>query len=147
MPISIGASGSYKATTWWIGAGGEWKTVTGMWTGAGGVWKSCYTAMQAHANPTSVGSATSSANQTSGVVTVILDPAGTGPYTYQWEWVSGGSGITITNPTGAATSFSAAGLAVGETRTGIARCVVTDTSNGAQAISNNVNVGITRSGV
>lgn len=50
---------------------------------------------------------------------------GTGPYTYAWTTVSGGT-INITSPTAATTTFSATSLADPETRTGVKRCTITD---------------------
>jgi hypothetical protein len=49
---------------------------------------------------------------------------GTGPYTYAWTTVSGDT-FTVTAPTGATTAFQTT-VAVGEDKSGIYRCTVTD---------------------
>lgn len=93
--------------------------------GVPGKAKSIATALSASVSPGSAQSRTGSASQTTGSVTVTAT-GGTSPYTYAWTWASGGSGITITSNTSASTTFSATSLTDGETRTGIARCTVTD---------------------
>lgn len=62
---------------------------------------------------------------TTGVTTVTAS-GGVPGYTYAWTWFSGGSGITITNPSGAATAFSAH-INGGDHLSGTALCTVTDT--------------------
>lgn len=59
--------------------------------------------------------------------TVAITPTGgTAPYTYATTFTSGGSGISINNGTTAAPSFTAAGLAEGDVKSGTARIRVTD---------------------
>lgn len=72
---------------------------------------------------TSTGSAFS---QTTGSTTVSV-LGGTGNYTYAWTWQTGGTGITIDDPSQVATTFTASGMSWGETLTGIALCTITDT--------------------
>jgi hypothetical protein len=83
--------------------------------------------LTAFAFPGSITKETGAASGTSSSVTVTAT-AGTGPYTYAWTFASGGSGITIDSPTSASTTFSATGLTSGTTRSGVARCTVTDSA-------------------
>lgn len=62
------------------------------------------------------------------VSTTVTASQGTPGYTYAWTWLSGGTGITINSPSAATTSFSSTGLALEETRSGTARCTVTDSA-------------------
>lgn len=88
------------------------------------------------------GTATSSGAPTSqttnSVAVTVL--GGTPTYTYAWSWDSGGSGLTITSSTSASTTFGATGLALHETRTGTAKCVVTDSASNTQTIFVNVEI-------
>jgi len=97
--------------------------------------------LTASASPGSASSSGTGASQTTGSVTVTPN-GGTSPYTYAWTWASGGSGITITSPTAAATTFSATTLADPESRSGVARCTVTDSA--AQTYIVDVPVSIVR---
>lgn len=56
-------------------------------------------------------------------VSVSANPSGgAGGYTYAWDWVAGGTGLTINNPTSASTIISiSSGI-----RSGTLRCIVTD---------------------
>jgi hypothetical protein len=57
----------------------------------------------------------------------VTPSGGTAPYTYAWTFTTGGTNITITSSTSSSTTFSATtALSQGETRTGTARCRVTD---------------------
>jgi hypothetical protein len=49
-----------------------------------------------------------------------------GAITYLWSWESGGAGISIDEPGAAATTFTANNMLAGQTRTGVAQCLVTD---------------------
>lgn len=60
------------------------------------------------------------------VSTTVTASGGTGPYTYAWTWLSGGTGITIDASTLATTTFSGSNNLDGTTKTGTARCTVTD---------------------
>jgi hypothetical protein len=82
-------------------------------------------ALSASASPGSATSSTGSASQVTNAV-VITPTGGTSPYTYAWTWQSGGASITIDSPSAASCTFSATGLTSGETRSGTARCTVTD---------------------
>lgn len=93
------------------------------------------------ASPGSLSISGTGASQTTGTTTVTAT-GGTAPYTYAWTWASGGTSITTTSPTAAATTFSAATLADGETRSGVARCTITD--NVAATKTVDVSVSITR---
>jgi hypothetical protein len=58
---------------------------------------------------------------------IVAVLGGTGIYTYAWTWQSGGAGIAIDSPAAISTTFTAAGMAWGESRSGVALCTVTDT--------------------
>lgn len=81
--------------------------------------------LAATVTPGTATSGTGAASQTTNSVTVTAF-GGTAPYTYAWTFASGGTGITRDSPTAATTTFSATSLTGGETRTGQARCTVTD---------------------
>lgn len=63
-------------------------------------------------------------------VTNVTASGGTPGYTYAWTWQSGGTGITITSPSTAATAFSSA-LNPGDDFTGTALCTVRDSLGNA----------------
>lgn len=88
------------------------------------------------------GTATSSAAATSQTTNAVAIGVlgGTPAYTYAWVWDSGGSGLTITSPSAASTTFGATGLALHETRTGTAKCTVTDSASIVQTIFVNVEI-------
>lgn len=67
--------------------------------------------------------------------TSIIALGGTGIYTYAWTWQSGGSGITIDDPSSVTTTFTASGLSWGTTVTGVALCTVTDTVSSLTALA------------
>lgn len=98
-------------------------------------------ALSAGMSPGSVSSSTIGASQTTGTATVT-PTGGTAPYTYAWTWDSGGTGLTITSNTAAATTFGATGVAIDETRSGIAKCTVTDAAAATYAVT--VSVTVTR---
>lgn len=87
------------------------------------------TGFRATASSNSTGKTGTTAGLTSPSVT-ITPVNGVAPYTYAWSWDSGGTGITISSPTAATTTFSVAGMAVDENRNGVAKCVVTDSTGG-----------------
>jgi hypothetical protein len=78
---------------------------------------------------------------TTGTVTGTAS-GGTAPFAYKWTRASGSTGITITSSTSNSTTFRAATLAAGETRSGVFTLTVTD-ANGATD-SANVTVSISR---
>jgi hypothetical protein len=71
------------------------------------------------------GSRVGAGSVTTATVTVTAS-GGTGPYTYAWANVSGDT-FTVTAPTGATTAFSTT-VTVGEDKSGIYRCTVTDSA-------------------
>jgi hypothetical protein len=87
--------------------------------------------VSATANPTNIFQVGTSASETSASVTVTATE-GSPAYTYAWTFISAGTGITITSPTSASTTFSASGLTAGQILAGTAQCTVTD-SNGVTA--------------
>lgn len=93
------------------------------------------------ASPGSVGSSTTSASQTT-PSTTVTPTGGTPAYTYAWTWASGGTSITTTSPAAASTTFSATSLADGETRSGVARCTITDSIPNTKTVD--VAISITR---
>jgi hypothetical protein len=65
-------------------------------------------------------------------------PFGFNPYTYQWSWVSGGSGLAIVSPFEAETAFA---MLDSRRASGVAQCEITD-SLGRRSVAR-VNVEIT----
>lgn len=101
------------------------------------------TALTAFASPSSVSGSDDDQNGSATTNTTTVTPSGgTGGFTYAWTFASGGSGISITSSTSASTTFSSTSLTVGEVRSGIARCTVTD--GAATTFTVDVSVSITR---
>jgi hypothetical protein len=84
--------------------------------------------MTAAASPTSLSTSGVSASLTT-ASTTVTPTGGVATYTYAWTKVSGGS-ITANSSTAATTTFTAGSLTVGESRTAIYRCTVTDSTGG-----------------
>jgi hypothetical protein len=106
----------------------------------GGVWIADVP-LSATVAPATLAVANINAAKTTAAATVT--PAnGAGPYNYAWSKVSGGN-IAIDSPAAAATTFTATGLADGETRQAVFRCKVTD-ALGNVVNSDNVTVTLTR---
>lgn len=73
--------------------------------------------------------------------TTVTPVGGTPTYTYAWTWASGGTGIAITSASAASTTFTESGsLSAGETRTGIARCTITDSAAATYAVDVSVSI-------
>lgn len=84
--------------------------------------------------PSTQTSTDSALNQTTGIATALVT-GGTAFYTYAWTWASGGTGITINSPSAAGTSFSASGMTWGQSFSGLAQCLVTDTVSSLTAVA------------
>lgn len=82
-------------------------------------------APSASASPPTLSAVGASSSQTTAPCTVSVTGGGS-PYTYLWTWQSGGTGIVIDSYTSASTQFSASGLTVSDTVSGVALCTVTD---------------------
>jgi|GEM_PF-6512454 len=72
--------------------------------------------------------------------TVVTASGGVGSYTYQWEYVSGGTGISPVSPTSSSTSWKDPNIADVGAETAYWRCKVTD-SQGNIGYSNPVGIG------
>lgn len=115
----------YRVRAIRVGQQSAWDPVSG---GVAGAASSISGGFRATANPGSVGKVGTTSGLTSGSTTVT-PVNGTAPYTYAWTWASGGTSITINSASAATTTFSVTGMAVDETRSGIARCTVTDNAS------------------
>ena len=100
-------------------------------------------ALAATASPTTLPK-TGSASSLTTDSTTVSPSGGAGGYTHSWAKVTGGS-ITADSSTSATTTFSATGLADGETRTATFRDTVTDTASATVDVD--VSVTITRAGL
>lgn len=101
-------------------------------------------AFSASASPTSL-SATGTGTSVTTASATVTPAGGVAPYSYSWAKVSGGT-ITATSPTSASSTFSATGLASGESRTAVFRCTVTDSTSGTPLTATaDVSITITRS--
>lgn len=77
--------------------------------------------------------------KTTNTVTVTVT-GGTGPFTYAWSYVSGDT-FTITAASAATTAFTGTITALGQDKTAIYKCTVTDTGTGdVQTINVGVNI-------
>jgi hypothetical protein len=56
----------------------------------------------------------------------VTPSGGTGPYTYLWSYVSGDATLSVNSSTSATTSFSGSITSLGQDRSAVWRCVVTD---------------------
>lgn len=128
----------YRVRAEFMGKVSDWNPSTG---GTLGKASSAAAGLSASASPGTATASVAGSSATTNSVTVT-PTGGTAPYTYAWTFASGGSGITITSNTAASTTFSSTGLAVGETRTGNARCTVTDNVSATYTVD--VAVTITR---
>lgn len=70
----------------------------------------------------------------------ITQSGGVGPFTYSWAYLSGDN-ATINSPSAATTSLNTSGLAADPAlvKNGVFRCTVTDTGNGNQTATIDVN--------
>ena len=66
---------------------------------------------------------------------------GTGPYTYAWAYVSGDAGLSANSSTSATTTWTGSITALGQDKTAVWRCTVTDSL--AATASSTVGVSIT----
>lgn len=107
--------------------------------GTSGAASGVSTTLTASASTGSLSSSSTSSSQTTGTVT-ITPAGGSSPYTYAWTWLTGGAGITITSASSASTTFSAATLGNPETRTGVARCTVTDSAAASRTVDVSVSI-------
>jgi hypothetical protein len=99
------------------------------------------TALTGTASPSSGTSTGTGASQTTNSVTVTAS-GGTPGYTYAWTNVSSSGTIAVDSAAAATTTFSAASLGLGETRTATKRCTITDSVAATKTID--VTVSITR---
>lgn len=100
------------------------------------------TTVSASVSPSSQTSSADAATQTTGTSTVTAS-GGSGTYGYSWTWISGGSGISINDPSSAATNFTASGMTLGDTYSGVAQCTVTDTYGQTAQASVSVSISYT----
>lgn len=61
-------------------------------------------------------------------------------YAYAWTWLSGGSGMTINSASSAATTFSGTSMTQSDSRSGTARCTVTDSGSHVATVDVNVDI-------
>jgi len=66
------------------------------------------------------------------------------PYAYQWQWVAGGSGLTITDPLSRKTAFVATKR---DGCSGSAQCTVTDSNGRQQSTVFYVNLSLDRDSI
>lgn len=95
--------------------------------------------LSATVSPGSVTGSGSGTSQTTGSAAVTAS-GGTPAYTYAWTWFSGGASITITSASASSTTFSTTGLTAGVTRSGVARCTVTDSIAATKTVDVNVSI-------
>lgn len=122
---------------------GVWRMVTGGWVRIAGVWRS-FIGFFAVAAPSSVTGPPANAPGTINTTFTTATPYnGTGPYTYQWEFVSGTVVTLVTSATSASTTFlynkpSSGAVVI----TSVYRCKVTD-ATAAFVYTNGVNITFT----
>jgi len=99
-------------------------------------------ALSATASPTSLSATGASTSIETGASTVTAS-GGVGGYTYAWSFISGGADMVILNGATRSASFeSTSALAAGDTATGTAQCLVTDSLGDTTTVD--VDVSITR---
>jgi hypothetical protein len=87
------------------------------------------TSLSATVTPNNYAIAGAATNQSTGTSAVSVI-GGSGSYTYAWSWIVGGTGINIVpagSPSGSQVSFQAPAMTPGNTYTGTAQCLITDT--------------------
>lgn len=97
-------------------------------------------AVSASASPASVSLTGASSSETTGGCTITA-LGGQAPYTYQWNWASGGVNTSIDTPAGATTTFTASGLIPGSVNSGSAQCTVKDVFGQIATVSVPVTIG------
>lgn len=152
MTLSVRDSGIWKtASSISVKDGGVWKTAVQAWVFDAGTWKPFFVAvtLTATASPTTLSNSGSYNSGFLVTATCTAIPAnGTGPYTYLWSRVSGSTGVKIgdnkgQSDTSTASAVTFTALPYGAyTASAVFQCVVTDTSTGQTATTNNVNVTI-----
>lgn len=80
---------------------------------------------------------TGTAEDQTSIAVLAIDTGYTGARTYSWVKISGGA-VTVSDAAGSNVTFSASGLAVGETRTSVWVCTVTDDNGPVQSIPSTI---------
>ncbi len=121
----------------YIKSSGSWVPVLNIWVRNGGSWSLAFTGFTASAAPNPA-DGTALSSTVDSVFCTATPTGGVGPFTYAWAYVSGDATISIVSPTSSTTVFRATGMAVGEIRSAVFSCVVTDTTTGISETTNNV---------
>lgn len=119
-------------------------TISGQTASTGNVTISVnrYAALGGSASPTSVAGEGTGTSITSNA-SLVTATGGSGTYTYQWNKVSGGT-VTAVSATSASSTFRGASMALGETRTAVFKCVITDSVTGSTFTTGNVSISVKR---
>lgn len=111
MSDAIRLLGQWRdVTARYVRVGGVWRKVSGVAVRVGGAWKSTQGAGGAFSAsaPTEVNGFRTSPTGSASVsaTNLVTVQGGTAPYSYLWQYVSGGN-FTISTPTNASTRFTA----------------------------------------
>lgn len=140
MPSFIKIGGTHRTVgNVWRNVSGVWKTGI-LWRNISGTWKAAATAMTASITPDNYYSSGTTNPITSGSIT-CTPTGGAAPYTYLWQFVSGGAS-TVSSTTAATVTFSS-NVTLTSPRVFVWYCQVTD-SIGTVVSSNPVEITFER---
>lgn len=150
MPMKLkDASGTSRAVAIFKmrDAGGTLRIIqTGKIRDEGGALRTFYAPLRADITPSEVDASAGSFDASmvvSGGPLTAVPIGGIGPFTYNWIFVVGGSGITISNPTTNSAGFSAT-VNSNQSKSGVVQVTITD-ANGSKA-DEQANVTLTHIG-
>ena len=140
MPIYGKISGTWKSVTPYAKVSGAWRNVVAVWVKVAGVWYKSYQSLSASASPTSVDGYDMAPGSPISGSSVCTPVGGVTPYSYEWEYVSGDTGLTLTNQYASVTSWTFTNsFTYFVSKSAVYRCKVTDSAS-TVAYGDNVSI-------
>jgi len=127
MPIYGKVSGTWKSVTPSAKVSGTWRNVVAVWVKVSGTWRKAYQSLAATTTPTYVDGYEMAPGTPISGSAVCTPTGGVTPYSYEWEYVSGDTGLTLTNQYASVTSWSFTNsFSSFASKSAVYRCKVTD---------------------